>query len=60
MNDNNIQVSKSQKVSILLHALKDAITDVLPDDDMFWENRREDVTEIYEYIDELLQINATK
>ena len=58
-NDNNL-VSKSQKVSILLHSLKNAITDILPDDDMFWENRREDVTEIYGYIDELLQINATK
>lgn len=58
-NDNNL-VSKSRRVSILLQSLKDAITDVLPDDDMFWENRREDVAEIYGYIDELKQINATK
>ena len=58
-NDNNL-VSKSQRVSILLQSLKDAITDVLPDDDMFWENCREDVAEIYGYIDELMQINASK
>lgn len=59
MNDNNL-VSKSRKVSILLRSLKDAITDVLPDDDTFWENCREDVAEIYGYIDELMQINAAK
>lgn len=60
MNNDNNSIRKSQRVSILLQSLKDAITDVLPDDDMFWENYREDVTEIYGYIDELMRINANK
>lgn len=60
MNNDNNSIRKSQRVSILLQSLKDAITDVLPDDDMFWENYREDVAEIYGYIDELKQINANK
>ena len=60
MNNNNTSISKSQKVSILLTSLKSAIIDVLPDDDTFWENHREDVTEIYGYIDELMRINAAE
>lgn len=60
MNNDNNSIRKSQRVSILLQSLKDAITDVLPDDDIFWENRRKEVTEIYGYIDELMRINANK
>lgn len=58
MNNDNISTSKYQKVSILLHSLKNAITDVLPDDDTFWENHREEVMKIYVYIDELMRINV--
>lgn len=60
MNNDDIPISKSQKISILLHSLESAFTDVLPDDDMFWENRREDVMEIYGYIEELMRINAAE
>ena len=60
MNNDDIPISKSQRISILLHSLESAFTDVLPDDDMFWENRREDVMEIYGYIEELKRINVTE
>lgn len=60
MSNDDIPMSKSQKVSILLSSLESAFTDVLPDDDTFWENHREDVTEIYGYIDELMRLNVTE
>ncbi len=51
-------VSKQQQIAILLSNLRSSLIDLLPDDDYFWENRRDDVEEVMGYIDEISRVNA--
>lgn len=51
-------VSKQQQITTLLSNLRSSLIDLLPDDDFFWENRRDDVEEVMGYINEISRVNA--
>lgn len=50
---NKLDITKAIKV---LNELKDSFGYILPDDDFFWENYREDVSEVYNHIDTLKKL----
>jgi hypothetical protein len=50
-------LTKKQRVRVLLMNLRDMLDDVFPDDDIFWENNGERVSEIMRCIGELKQLN---
>ena len=50
-------LAKKQRVRVLLMNLRDMLENVFPDDDIFWENNRESVSEIMRCIGELKQLN---
>lgn len=39
-----------------LNDIKDSFSYILPDDDYFWENYREDVQEVYNHINTLKEL----
>lgn len=51
-------VSKQQQIATLLAKLHSAVIDLLPDDDFFWENNRDEVEEVMGYFKEIAKINA--
>lgn len=51
-------VSKQRQIAILLSNLRSTFIDLLPDDDFFWENNRNEVEEVMGYINEIGKLNA--